>query len=138
MGESPSDELEIGQSVRVRVQSVAKGKLWVTMKEAKTQSSLIRAKLQDVSSFATVTQDEWFVGRVHHTMHYGIFVELPKLDGEGIVQGLVFVSEIQDAFVGDPALVVSAGQEVRVRIIGVDTERGRLVLSMKEPSAPLE
>mmetsp|Transcript_141568 Transcript_141568/g.368988 ORF Transcript_141568/g.368988 Transcript_141568/m.368988 type:complete len:360 (+) Transcript_141568:50-1129(+) len=135
--EHPSDELEVGQAVRVRVDSVdaARGRLRVSMREARpSHAGPSRPAFQDVSAFSAVKQEEWLVGTVHHTMHFGIFVDLPNPDGKGTAQGLVHVTEIKDGFVEDPALEVAVGQEVRVRVVNVDTNLGRLVLSMRELS----
>jgi len=41
------------------------------------------------------------------------------------------VSELADRYVHDPLSVVAVGQVVQVRVIGVDTKRGRVQLSMK-------
>jgi len=133
--EHPSQELEIGQAIRVRILAIdrAKGKLKVTMKDVGEQP--LKKGTQDVSAFSAVDEGEWFVGTVNHTRGYGILVDLPMPDGEGIIQGMVHVSEIRDDFVDDPALEVEVGQEVRVRVINVDMQSGRIGLSMKEPRA---
>jgi protein Tex len=66
-------------------------------------------------------------GVVTNVTHFGAFVDL------GVHQdGLVHVSELADRFVKDPAEVVSVGQKVRVRVVSVDLERGRIGLSMKQ------
>ena len=46
--------------------------------------------------------------------------------------GLVHLSQLADRYVSDPAEVVSIHQHVRVKVIGIDTERKRIQLSMKE------
>ena len=65
-------------------------------------------------------------GIVTNVTQFGAFVDV------GVhCDGLVHVSQLADRFVRDPAEVVAAGREVRVTVIGVDLERGRVSLSMK-------
>ncbi len=71
-----------------------------------------------------------FAGTVVNLTGFGAFVEL-GLD----VQGLVHLSELSTDFVHHPSEVVSVGQRVRVRVVEVDQDRGRLSLSMKENRA---
>jgi uncharacterized protein len=46
--------------------------------------------------------------------------------------GLVHVSEMAERYVTNPLEVVSVGDVVEVKVISVDTERGRIGLSMKK------
>lgn len=65
-------------------------------------------------------------GVVTNITNFGCFVDM------GIkVKGLVHVSQLSDKFVRDPATVVSIGRRVRVKVLEVDVERGRVALSMK-------
>lgn len=57
---------------------------------------------------------------------FGVFVDV------GIKEnGLVHISEISNSRISSPADVVKLNQPVKVRVIGVDTDRHRLSLSMK-------
>ena len=59
---------------------------------------------------------------------FGAFVRiLPGIDG------LVHTSELSELPVKHPGEVVKVGQVVKVRLIGVDHERKRISLSMREP-----
>lgn len=65
-------------------------------------------------------------GIVTNITNFGAFIDL------GIkTKGLVHVSQIADKYVKDPATVVHIQQQVRVRVLEVDYERGRVALSMK-------
>ncbi len=65
-------------------------------------------------------------GVVTNVTRFGAFVDV------GVHRdGLVHVSELADRFVEDPAKVVRVGQKVRVRVVGLDTDRGRISLSMR-------
>ena len=70
-------------------------------------------------------------GIVTNITNFGAFVDI------GIhVKGLVHVSQLTDRFVKDPTTVVKVQQHVMVRVIGVDTQRGRVSLSMKKTPRP--
>jgi uncharacterized protein len=65
-------------------------------------------------------------GVVTNVVAFGAFVDV------GVHQdGLVHISELAEGYVEDAADVVRLGQTVRVRVLSVDLERGRIGLSMK-------
>lgn len=65
-------------------------------------------------------------GIVTNITNFGVFIDI------GVhTKGLVHVSQLADRFVKDPTNVVSLQQQVMVRVVGVDKQRGRISLSMK-------
>jgi small subunit ribosomal protein S1 len=69
-------------------------------------------------------------GRVVSVRDYGAFVDL----GGGI-QGLLHVSEMGWSRVADPASVVQPGDEIEVKVLGVDEEKGKISLGRKQLQA---
>ncbi len=65
-------------------------------------------------------------GKITNVVDFGAFVDIGLKN-----DGLVHVSELADRFVKDPKEVVSVGQKVRVRVLSVDKQIGRVSLSMK-------
>jgi len=66
-------------------------------------------------------------GTVRNVVDFGAFVDIGvKRDG------LVHVSQMAERYVRNPLDVVSVGQIVEVRVIGVDKARGRINLSMRK------
>ena len=66
-------------------------------------------------------------GIVTNITAFGAFVDI------GIKQdGLVHISQMADRYVASPAEVVHLGQQVEVRVTGIDTVRGRISLSMRK------
>lgn len=66
-------------------------------------------------------------GIVTNVTHFGAFVDI------GVHQdGLVHISQLADHFVKRPQDEVRVGQTVRVTVLKVDTELGRIGLSMKK------
>ncbi|KAF7813859.1 A-kinase anchor protein 200 isoform X3 [Senna tora] len=68
-----------------------------------------------------------FTGKVRSIQPFGAFV-----DFGAFTDGLVHVSRLSDSYVKDVASVVSVGQEVKVKLIEVNTESQRISLSMRE------
>ena len=69
-----------------------------------------------------------FTGKVTNLADYGAFVEL----GEG-VEGLVHISEMSwTRKLRHPSQIVKPGDEVEVVILGIDPERKRISLGMKQ------
>ena len=66
-------------------------------------------------------------GIVTNLTNFGVFVDI------GIKQnGLVHISNICNEFITNPADKVSLNQQVKVKVLEVDKDRGRIQLSMKE------
>lgn len=64
-------------------------------------------------------------GVVTNITNFGCFVDM------GIkVKGLVHVSQMADHYVKDPAKEVNIQQQVLVRVIEIDEERGRVALKL--------
>jgi uncharacterized protein len=66
-------------------------------------------------------------GIITNVTQFGAFVDI------GVHQdGLVHISELSDSFVKDPTQIVKLNQKVKVKILNVEVDRGRLALSMKD------
>jgi small subunit ribosomal protein S1 len=65
-------------------------------------------------------------GAVTKVVAFGAFVEI--LEG---VEGLVHISELAQQHVENPREIVQPGDEVKVKILEIDSERRRLSLSIK-------
>ncbi|QXM05199.1 Tex family protein [Crassaminicella indica] len=81
----------------------------------------------DVLKMEDLRIDMIMTGTVRNVVDFGAFVDI------GVKQdGLVHISQLSDRFVKNPMDVVSVGDEVKVKIIGLDIERGKISLSMKQ------
>ena len=81
------------------------------------------AQLAEV--FSKLSVGEVVEGTVARLTDFGAFVDL------GGVDGLVHVSEISHDRVKTPADVLTKGDKVNVKILALDTEKGRISLSIK-------
>src|SRR5690242_1185024 len=116
----PSEVLEIGQNVRVKVLDIDRDRQRISLGLKQTQTDPWQQVLDSYSEGDVVQ------GRVTKVVTFGAFVEI--LPG---VEGLVHISELAPHHVENPREIVSQGQPVNVRILEVDAERRRLSLSLK-------
>ena len=81
---------------------------------------------ESISEIKHLRQGMVLNGKVTNITQFGAFVDI------GVhKEGLVHVSQLGLRHGHSPAEVVKIGQVVRVRVISVDIERGRIALSMK-------
>src|SRR6266516_1226607 len=116
----PSEVLEIGQTVKVKVLDIDRERQRISLGLKQTQSDPWQQVLESYHEGDVVE------GRVTKVVTFGAFVEI--LPG---VEGLVHISELAQHHVENPREVVSQGDTVNVRILEVDAERRRLSLSLK-------
>ncbi|MDD5922283.1 MAG: Tex family protein [Eubacteriales bacterium] len=84
----------------------------------------------DVLSMEDLKPGMELQGTVRNIVDFGAFVDI------GVHQdGLVHISELADRRVKHPLDVVKLGQVVKVRVLDVDKEHGRISLSMRTPGA---
>lgn len=82
---------------------------------------------QDVTKIEDLKEGMVLEGTVRNVVDFGVFVDIGlKHDG------LVHISQLSNKFVKHPMEVVAVGDIVKVRVIGVEVERARVNLSMKE------
>ena len=80
----------------------------------------------DVLAMEDLREGMTLKGTVRNVIDFGAFVDI------GVHQdGLVHVSQMSDKFVKHPSEVVSVGDVVTVRVLGVDLKKKRISLSMK-------
>jgi uncharacterized protein len=80
----------------------------------------------DVLKIEDLKEGMILTGTVRNVIDFGAFVDI------GIKNdGLVHLSQLSDKFVRNPMEEVSVGDIVKVRVIGIDKDRGKVSLSMK-------
>ena len=80
----------------------------------------------DVLKFEDLQEGMELTGTVRNVIDFGAFVDIGvKHDG------LVHISEMSDKYVKNPSEIVSVGDIVKVKVIGIDREKQKVKLSMK-------
>ena len=118
----PSEVLEVGQLVQVKVISVEKARKRVSFSLRQMQSNpwdTLAERYKEGDRVRVV---------ITRIKDFGAFA---RLIGEP-VEGLIHVSEISHEHVDRVAQVVTVGEEYEVKIIRVDTQRRRMGLSIKQ------
>src|SRR3954453_11676558 len=116
----PSEVLEIGQKVRVKVLDVDRDRQRISLGLKQTQTDPWQRVIDETQ------QGDVVHGRVTKVVTFGAFVEI--VPG---VEGLVHISELANHHVENPREVVAQGEEVLVKVIEIDAERRRLSLSLR-------
>ncbi len=117
----PEEVVSVGETVKVQVLSIDTDTNRIALSMKATQPGpwdKLDAKL---------TNGAVVEGKVKRLTNFGAFVEVQ----EGI-EGLVHVSHIADKHIKNPNEVLSVGQEVKVKVLEVNTAEKRLSLSIKE------
>ena len=80
----------------------------------------------DVLKFEDLQQGMELTGTIRNVIDFGAFVDIGvKYDG------LVHISEMSEKYIRNPSEVVSVGDVVKVKVIGIDQEKHKVSLSMK-------
>jgi small subunit ribosomal protein S1 len=123
----PSEVLEIGQTVKVKVLDIDRERQRISLGLKQTQSDPWQQVLEHYH------EEDVVEGRVTKVVTFGAFVEI--LPG---VEGLVHISELAQHHVENPREVVSQGDPVNVLILEIDGDRRRLSLSLKRVEEGVE
>lgn len=82
-----------------------------------------------ISDLKDLKIGQWYQGQVTNITMFGAFVDI------GIKEnGLLHISEMSDTFVENAMDVLKVGQELKVRVLGIDMDRRRISLSCKADS----
>ncbi|MGM1020582.1 MAG: 30S ribosomal protein S1 [Bacillota bacterium] len=92
-----------------------------------SQKDVLEAEFEanKLKVMAELKEGQEIVGTVQRLTQFGAFVDV------GGVDGLVHVSEIAWTHVDKPSDAVSEGEQVKVKVLKVDPEKGKISLSMK-------
>ena len=81
----------------------------------------------DVLKFEDLKEGQILSGTVRNVTDFGAFVDIGvKYDG------LVHISNLSNGYVKNPSEIVSVGDVVKVKVIGIDSEKKKVQLSMKD------
>ncbi len=118
----PKELVQVGQELELKVLSFDKehNKVSLGLKQ------LVQDPWEDITS--RFPEGMRLQGKVTNLVDYGVFVEL-----ESCVEGLVHISEMSwTRKLRHPSQMVKVGEEVEVIILGVDIDKKRISLGMKQ------
>mmetsp|Transcript_15856 Transcript_15856/g.27324 ORF Transcript_15856/g.27324 Transcript_15856/m.27324 type:complete len:442 (+) Transcript_15856:87-1412(+) len=138
-----NEVIKVGDTVQVTIKEIdrEKSRIALTMLSSADLESK-RAAQQEAASRKTdgprrrsrvqkkkleeYQDGQQLVGKVTSVMEFGAFIDVGA-----VTDGLVHISEISADRIDKVSDVLEVGQEVNVRVVGIDNERGRISLSMK-------
>ena len=116
------DAVALGQAVTAWVKRVdpAAGRLDLTL-------------IQPIAvEWNDLTPGSVFHGKVTRVEKFGVFVDIGAER-----PGLVHVSELADSYIGHPGESVRVGDELDVRVLGIDRKKRQINLSAKAAATPM-
>lgn len=124
------DDLEkyVGQTLELKIIELDRQKNNVVLSH-KDVLDEIYAKAKE-ETFNTLEENTIVEGVVRRITDFGAFVDIG-----GGVEGLLHVSELAHSRVKHPSDVISEGETVKVMVLGVDKEKERISLGMKQTLA---
>jgi small subunit ribosomal protein S1 len=117
----PSQVLKVGQEVDVKVLGIDRENKKIALSLKKVQGDPWDRIDEKYHVGETVT------GKITKLAQFGAFAEV-----EPGVEGLIHISELSDERITHPKQVVREGEEVQLRVLGVDPQRRRLKLSLRQ------
>ncbi len=117
----PSDILQVGQEIKVKIQEFDKENKRLKLEYDKKGENPwdIFVQKHNVNDILTV--------KVTNLMPFGAFVKIDKG-----VEGLVHISQISEKRIAKPDEILKVGQKVNAKIINIDTENKKVELSIRE------
>lgn len=82
---------------------------------------------KDITKLEDLREGMVLEGTIRNIVDFGLFVDIGLKN-----DGLVHISQLSTKYVKHPMEVASVGDIVRVKVLTIDVERGRLGLSMRE------
>jgi small subunit ribosomal protein S1 len=117
----PSEILEVGQEVKVKVINVDREKKRIGLSLRALSSDPWRSRIEKFSVGQLVE------GVITRLTKFGAFARL-----EGDVEGLIHISEISETRIEHPKEALKEGEVVALRIIRIDPEQHRIGLSLRK------
>ena len=114
----------VGQDLLCEIIDFDKSRRKVVLSRKVIEEKEIQEKQDAV--YSSIQEGDIIEGTVQRLTNFGAFVDI------GGVDGLIHVSELSWNRVKHPSEVVKAGETVKVQVLGVDKEKNRIALGLKQ------
>lgn len=114
----------VGQTLRFRIIELDRQRRNVVLSRKELLEEELQAAKEE--AFANLEEGQLVSGVVRRLTDFGAFVDIG-----GGVEGLLHVSEMAWSRVRHPQDVLAEGDEIEIKVLGVDAERERISLSLK-------
>lgn len=113
-----------GKSLRLKVVEMDRERNKLILSQRAVLDEEVNEKKKETLS--SVKEGEVIEGQVQRLTSFGVFVDI------GGVDGLVHISQLAHHHVEKPSDIVSEGDTVKVKVLGVDPDNERISLSIKD------
>ncbi len=122
----------IGRKIQVKIVEVDKATNRLVFSQRAISDGALLAKQKEVLDALAV--GDTVTATITGVVPFGAFakIKVSKDEKEFEVEGLIHISEIAWEKVEDPGQYLKVGDTVKVKVIGIDTETGKLTLSLKQ------
>lgn len=120
----PNIDALIGQQIDVKVIKVNRERNNAVVSRRQVLEEELAARKSKLAE--KLREGAILTGRVKNLTDYGVFVDLDGMDG------LLHVTDLSWGRVGKPSEVVHTGQELRVKVLKYDADKGRVSLGLKQ------
>ena len=103
-------------------------RLVMSEREAQTEGE----RKQDVAALSKVKAGEQYEGEVSSVTPFAAFVQFTHKGEKNPIEGMMHVSEISWEKVAEATQALKAGQKIKVEILEVDTQDGRVMVSARK------
>lgn len=114
----------IGEKLKFKIIEVDKKKNRIILSHKIVMEEEQERKRKE--TWESIKEGQIIKGKVQRLTDFGAFVDV------GGVDGLIHISELSWGRVNHPSEVVKEGDEIEVKVLGVDRERGRISLGLKQ------
>lgn len=123
----------VGKMLKVKVIEVDRNQNKLVLSEKAVSDAEEISKRKAALGSVKIGTD--YSGVVVGMVPFGAFVEIETKEAEGKLEGLVHISEISWEKIEDVSKILKEGSKVKVQVIGIDEENGKLALSIKRLSS---
>ncbi|NUL82144.1 MAG: S1 RNA-binding domain-containing protein [Armatimonadetes bacterium] len=121
----------VGQSLPVKVLEIDRERRKVVVSNRLAEEQMFDQKRKDRQErqsaiFAKLQEGDILDGTVRRFAAYGAFVDI------GGYEGLLHISEMSWSRVEEPKDVLSEGQQIQVKVVKLERERGKVSLSLRQ------
>ncbi len=126
----PSEILEVGQEVEVKVISVDSDRKRIGLSIRRLQEDPWDDQIEEL------TEGQLVEGKITRLTNFGAFARLLVEDVDGDLEGLIHISEISERRIEHPKEILHEGDVVTLRVIKIEEDTHRIGLSMRRVDSP--
>ena len=126
----PSEILEVGQEIQVKVISVDPEKKRIGLSIRRLQDDPWEEQVRNL------TEGQLVEGKITRLTNFGAFARISIEDSEDELEGLIHISEISEDRIEHPKERLREGEALTLRIIKIEHDNHRIGLSLRRVDSP--